>query len=276
MKHVVITVVKRFFHERFFDQAAMLAYYFILSTFPFLLFVLGIVALLPFTSGDVISALSLIMPEASYKLLEGTIEAIFDDARLKIASFSILPALWISSIAVQSLVRALNDAYRVVRTKTFWRGALRDVAITLALMFVLPFSLLVPVMETALRELSTYILFVDEIVSQYVQIWFYFRWVLGTAILFTVFVFVYKWLPSVSGTFKNSWAGAMFATVGILAVSNLFSYYSQYANYERFYGQLGAFIVLLIWFYLAASVILAGGIINATLIEQKEKNRAEV
>ena len=273
MKHIVTTVVKRFFQERFFDQAAMLAYYFILSTFPFLLFVLGIVALLPFTSGDVISALSLFMPEASYKLLEGTIEAIFDDSRLKIASFSILPALWISSIAVQSLVRALNDAYRVVRTKTFWRGALRDISITLALMFVLPFSLLVPVVEAALRELSTYILFVDEIVSTYVQIWFYFRWVLGTLILFIVFVFVYKWLPSVRGTFRNSWTGAMFTTIGILTVSNLFSYYSQYASYEQFYGQLGAFIVLLIWFYLAAAVILVGGIINATLIEREENNQ---
>lgn len=273
MKHVISTVVKRFFLERFYDQAAMLAYYFILSTFPFLLFVLGIVAFLPFSSGDVISALSLIMPEASYKLLQGTIEAIFDDSRLKIASFSILPALWISSIAVQSLVRALNDAYQVVRTKSFWRGALQDIAITLALMFVLPFSLLVPVTETALRELSTYILFVDEIVARYAQIWFYFRWGVGTSILFIVFVFVYKWLPSARGTFKNSWGGALFATLGILTVSNAFSYYSQYASYEQFYGQLGAFIILLIWFYVAASVILLGGLLNAALIARKENNR---
>lgn len=271
MKQVLLAVVKRFFTERFFDQAAMLAYYFILSTFPFLLFVLGIVGLLPFTSGDVISALSLIMPEASYRLLEGNIEAIFDDSRLKLASFSIVPALWVSSIAVQSLVRALNDAYRVVRNKAFWRGVLQDVAVTLALMFVLPFSLLVPIVETALRELSTYILFIDEIVDMYAQIWFYFRWVVGTLILFAVFIFVYKWLPSVKGTFQNSWPGAVFATTGILTVSNVFSYYSQYINYEQFYGQLGAFIVLLIWFYLAASVILMGGLLNAALIERKEK-----
>lgn len=270
MKQVFLTIVKRFFTERFFDQAAMLAYYFILSTFPFLLFVLGIVGFLPFTSGDVIQALSLIMPEASYKLLEGNIEAIFDNSKLKLASFSILPALWISSMAVQSLVRALNDAYRAVRNKAFWRGVLQDIAITLALMFVLPFSLLVPVIETALREISSYVLFIDEIVTTYAQIWFYFRWIIGTGLLFTVFVFVYKWLPSVSGTFKNSWAGAAFATVGILLVSNVFSYYSQFANYEQFYGQLGAFIVLLIWFYLAASVILLGGLLNATLIERKE------
>lgn len=261
---------KRFFAERFFDQAAMLAYYFILSTFPFLLFVLGIVGWLPFSSGDVISALSLVMPEASYRLLQGNIEAIFDDSRLRLASLSILPALWISSMAVQSLVRSLNDAYRLIRNKAFWRGVLQDIAVTLALMFVLPFSLLVPVIETALRELATHIIFIDDIVARYAQIWFYFRWIIGTLILFSVFLLVYKWLPSHRGTFRDSWAGAAFATIGILTVSNLFSYYSQYANYEQFYGQLGAFIILLIWFYLAASVILLGGLLNATLIEQKE------
>lgn len=264
------TLFKRFFAERFFDQAAMLAYYFILSTFPFLLFVLGIVGWLPFTSGDVISALALVMPEASYRLLEGNIEAIFDDSRLRLASLSILPALWISSMAVQSLVRSLNDAYRLIRNKSFFRGALQDIAVTLALMFVLPFSLVIPVVETALRELSTRIIFVDDIVAGYAQIWFYFRWIVGSLVMFGVFLLVYKWLPSHRGTFRDSWAGATLATIGILTVSNVFSYYSQYANYEQFYGQLGAFIILLVWFYLAASVILLGGLLNATLIERKE------
>lgn len=270
MINALLTTFKRFFVERFFDQAAMLAYYFILSTFPFLLFVLGIVGWLPFTSGDVISALSLVMPEASYKLLEGNIEAIFDDSRLRLASISILPALWISSMAVQSLVRSLNDAYRLIRHKSFLRGALQDIAVTLALMFVLPFSLIVPVVEATLREVSTYIIFVDDFVMKYAQIWFYFRWIVGALILFSVFLLVYRWLPSHRGTFVNSWPGAVFATIGILLVSNFFSYYSQFANYERFYGQLGAFIILLIWFYLAASVILLGGLLNATLIEKKE------
>lgn len=271
MKDTILTIIKRFFGERFFDQGAMLAYYFILSTFPFLLFVLGIVGFLPYTSGDVISALSLIMPEASYRLLEGNIEAIFDDSRLKLASFSILPALWISSMAVQSLVRALNDAYRVIRNKAFWRGILQDIAVTLGLMFVLPLSLLVPVIETVFREIATHIVFVDDLVVTYAQVWFILRWSIGAILLFTVFLFVYKWLPSHHGTFKNSYAGALFATIGILFVSNVFSYYSQFANYEQFYGQLGAFIILLIWFYLAASVIILGGLLNATLIERAEK-----
>ncbi|MEW8966871.1 MULTISPECIES: YihY/virulence factor BrkB family protein [Exiguobacterium] len=272
MLHTFKIVFKRFFVERFFDQAAMLAYYFILSTFPFLLFVLGIVGLLPFSSGDVIEALALVMPETSFELLEGNIESIFDDSRLGIASISILPALWISSMAVQSLVRSLNDAYRLIRNKSFLRGALQDIAVTLALMFVLPFSLVIPVVEAALREVSTHIIFIEDIVATYAQIWFYFRWIVGSLVLFSVFLLVYKWLPSHRGTIRDSWGGAAFATIGILTVSNVFSYYSQYANYERFYGQLGAFIVLLIWFYLAASVILIGGLLNATRIEQKEKS----
>ena len=58
----------------------------------------------------------------------------------------------------------------------------------------------------------------------------------------------------------------MFATVVWLIASAGFSFYvSNFANYDRIYGSLGAVIVLLFWLYISFYIVLLGAEINAEL-----------
>jgi membrane protein len=60
--------------------------------------------------------------------------------------------------------------------------------------------------------------------------------------------------------------GSVFATVVWLAASAGFSFYvSNFANYDRTYGSLGAVIILLFWLYLSFFIVLLGAEINAEL-----------
>ena len=60
-----------------------------------------------------------------------------------------------------------------------------------------------------------------------------------------------------------SW-GAATATALWLIGSIAFSFYvSEFGSYDRTYGSLGAVIVLLLWFYMTAYVILIGAVLNA-------------
>lgn len=70
---------------------------------------------------------------------------------------------------------------------------------------------------------------------------------------------------------RNALPGAMIATIGWVAVSWGFSFYvSNFGQYTVIYGQIGGVIVLLIWLYLAAFIIIIGGEINAYFKEQKK------
>jgi membrane protein len=60
--------------------------------------------------------------------------------------------------------------------------------------------------------------------------------------------------------------GSLFATTVWLLASAVFSYYvANFAHYDRFYGSLGAVIILLFWLYISFYIVLLGAEINAEL-----------
>ena len=83
---------------------------------------------------------------------------------------------------------------------------------------------------------------------------------------------VYRFGPSrVSPRWRWVSVGSVFATLVWLLASVGFSYYvSNFANYDRMYGSLGAVIVLLFWLYISFYIVLLGAEINAALERRAE------
>ncbi|RWR12525.1 YihY/virulence factor BrkB family protein [Siminovitchia fortis] len=261
---LILDIFKRFFIDRFHDQSAQMAYFFMLSIFPFLIFVLSLLSFFPIHSTDVLSAIEQFAPKGSYALIENNVILIFDKQRTKLASFSLIASFWISSMAVQSLVRAMNDAYSIIRKEGFFLALAKDLFLTAILMITLTISLLVPIGEEIGRVfLSSQV----DMPLLFYESWFLIKWVIGTIYLFLFFLLFYKFVPSGKIPFSSVVPGAIFSTIGWQGVSIGFSYYVSYINYSQLYGQLGSIIVLMIWFYLTAAVLLVGGLINASFLK---------
>ena len=78
---------------------------------------------------------------------------------------------------------------------------------------------------------------------------------------------LYRYAPSRRPA-KWRWIsiGSIFAAAAWLGVSSLFSWYlSRFANYDATYGSLAAPVVLLLWFWLSALIVLIGAEIDAEL-----------
>ncbi|WP_242694894.1 YihY/virulence factor BrkB family protein [Pseudogracilibacillus auburnensis] len=264
----VVTIFKRFFTERFHDQSAQMAYYFMLAILPFLIFAFSLVSFLPFHVDDILAAIEPFVPEGSFRLIKVNLMSIIASQKTKIASFSLIAAFWIASMAVQSFVRAMNDAYEIVRKEGFFLALGKDFILTAGLMITLTISLLVPIAEEIIR---VYISTTVELSPLFYQWWFNIKWIFGSIILFIFFVFLYKLVPSKKIEMRLTLPGAVFATIGWQGASLGFSYYVSFASYSKLYGQLGSIIVLMIWFYLTAAVLLTGAIINSEWIKKKRK-----
>ncbi|WP_144460585.1 YihY/virulence factor BrkB family protein [Siminovitchia fortis] len=261
---LILDIFKRFFIDRFHDQSAQMAYFFMLSIFPFLIFVLSLLSFFPIHSTDVLSAIEQFAPKGSYALIENNVNLIFDKQRTKLASFSLIASFWISSMAVQSLVRAMNDAYSIIRKEGFFLALAKDLFLTAILMITLTISLLVPIGEEIGRVfLSSQV----DMPLLFYESWFLIKWVIGTIYLFLFFLLFYKFVPSGKIPFSSVVPGAIFSTIGWQGVSIGFSYYVSYINYSQLYGQLGSIIMLMVWFYLTAAVLLVGGLINASFLK---------
>lgn len=257
--NILLTVLKRFFRERFHDQSAQMAYFFMLSVFPLLIFILSLLSFLPFATSDILAGIEQFTPSSSQSLIESNVYAIFNEQRSKVASVSLLAAFWVSSMAVQSLVRSMNNAYGIERKENFLMALMKDLFLTAALMATLMVSLLVPIGE----ELGRLLLNKQEFFPAISQpLWLVTKWGIGSLYLFLFFLILYKLVPSAKMKLRSMIPGSVFSTIGWQAVSVGFSYYVSYVNYSILYGQLGSIVVLMIWFYLTAAVLLIGGLVN--------------
>jgi membrane protein len=64
--------------------------------------------------------------------------------------------------------------------------------------------------------------------------------------------------------------GAIFASVGWIFLSLIFSYYvNNFSNYSQFYGSIGAVIILMLWLLISSIIIILGGEVNSIYIKNK-------
>lgn len=146
------TVAARFFTERFFDQAAQTAYYFLLSFVPFIIFLFSLLSFFPIDTNNLLIFIEPFTPKSAYDVIEKSIETVNNSGK-KVLSFSLLATFWLASMAIQSLVRSLNDAYHIQRKQTFLRGLINDLILTFGFMVVVAISLFVPIIEEVIRHL---------------------------------------------------------------------------------------------------------------------------
>lgn len=129
-------------------------------------------------------------------------------------------------------------------------------------MLLVPLSLFLPFIESGLHWIVSRAGSIDDW-QGWIYIWPKVKWGLGSLFLFIFFLLFYIIVPNKRLTFRDVWPGALLSAVGWQIVSLIFADYVSKVNYTRLYGQLAGIIVLVLWFYLTAVVILLSGLLIA-------------
>lgn len=241
-------------------MAAQLAFFFLLSVFPLLIFLSTLVPFFPITEDYIITYLSEYVPEESMRVISSQLDRIMTSSGT-LLSVGIIGTLWTASNALNGITKAFNVAYDIVDTRKFFFTRLLSMILTIGMIFVFILALLLPVFG---KQIGIYIFSYIGISEAFLDIWDTIRWVLSTLVLFLMFLILYRVFPSMKLKRRMVLPGALFATVGWIIGSFGFSYYvNNFGNYSNTYGSLGGIIVLMLWFYMLAFVIILGGEINA-------------
>lgn len=254
-----------------FGLAAQLAYFFLLSLFPFLLFLFNLIGYFPLDEEIILRLIVDYAPPQVYELIESNIESLLNTQNGGLLSIGIIGTLWAASNGVNAITKALNRAYGIRPRRIFLVYRLLSIAFTIGMFFIVIIALLLPLFGRMIGEyITSWFGFTDE----FLQIWETFRWVTSSIFFFIVLLGLYKLFPLRRVYFKHVVWGALFATLSFQTVSWVFSYYvSSLRNYSTTYGSLGAVIVLMIWFYLFGMIVLIGGVLNAHLHEKEIQSK---
>ncbi len=256
--------------------AAQLAYYLVLAFFPFLILVLTLISYSPASGTEFIEGLELILPHSVHVLVENNVLAIANSNKGELLSLGLITAIWLASRGVGAVIRGLNKAYDEQEQRPFWVVKGEAILFTIAFVVVIILTFLLLIFGEHVGSIiinwfgqSTYIN----------DIWNSLRYGIMLSMMILVFAALYYFAPDRKLTCREVMPGAIITTFGWLLTSLVFAYYvDNYARYSEIYGTIGGTIVLLIWLYISAIVILMGGEINATLAfdrEGKEKPKGK-
>jgi membrane protein len=247
------------------DSAAALAYYLLLALFPFLFFMVTLLAFLPVQQAfnDAFARLSDVMPAQALALLKGHAEKLVNTQRPHLLTAGLLVSIWIASRGVDSFRKGLNLAYDVKESRPWWRVNAYAVGMTIAGAILILFSLTLIALGGKFGELLADKLNIER---YWAFVWSWLRWPLTSIVVMFLAAVAYWILPDVVQEFKFITPGSIVATVlWLLATWGFTQYAEHFGNYDATYGSIGGVVVLMTWLYLSGFIFLLGGEINAVI-----------
>ena len=245
--------------------AAQLSYYFFLSLFPALLFVVALASFFPlynFTD-ELMRMVAPIAPAAVVELLREQLTSLSNSGDTGLLSIGLLMALWSSSAAMVSVIDAMNRAYDIEDSRSWMKRRIVAIALTigLALFILTSFGLIVagPWLADFLgRQLG--------LAPAFALAWKILQWPVVFLLASTGFGLVYYSAPDADQEWVWITPGALTATILWFLASLAFRFYVvNFGNYEEAYGTLGAIILTLLWFYITALAMVIGAELNAEI-----------
>ena len=171
------------------------------------------------------------------------------------------------------LTKALNRSYFTEETRSFIVARGMSIVFTIMLIAVFIVALVLPIFGQQIGVVA-FSFFGME--NDFLNLWSHLRWIIPPVLIFLVFSIVYWIVPNLKVQLKSVLPGALFATVGWIVTSLGFSYYvSSFGNYSKTYGSIGTIIVLMMWLYFSAIILMLGGQLNAVMTERAEAKKAK-
>src|SRR5580693_1227450 len=254
--------------------AAGAAFQSLLSLFPTLTAVVSLYGLVadPNMVERQITAMQGMLPPEAVKLIATWLQPLVQGPTAKFGTgliVSVLLAFWSMWSATGMLMTAVNICYGEEEKRGFVSFNLHALALgaglaifgiaALALVAVLPAALALLPVPDAWGDLLGLV-----------------RWPLLAGIVTLALAIVYRYAPNRAEPKWQwiSWGSGAATALWILGSIAFTTYVSKVGSYDKTYGSLGAVIILLLWFYLTAYVILAGAELNAEIERQTARGAA--
>ena len=260
-------LIKKMDDDELIALSAQLSYSFVLAFFPFFIFLMTIIGYLRLDSQQVLIFLETLLPTEVYFLIQNIVKFVIDTREGSLLSLSLFLSIWSSSAGFRGVMRGLNKAYDVVDTRNYIVKIILSIVYTIGLVFLIILMLILVVFGGVIGDFFVRF-FVDYVdVNIVLNSWYIIRYTFIITLMVTVFAIIYYYVPVVKNKkLSKVLPGAIFTTIGWISISIGFTYYvNNLSNYSALYGSIGAVIVLMIWLFLTAMIILLEGEINAIL-----------
>ena len=282
LKEYLQNLVKSIIRDDYANAAGEMAYMTALGLFPFMLFTMAVFGWLgkKIFINKIIFGLSTIAPQGVIDLINSVLaEVVLFQSGKIMAIVGFFMTLFLTSNAIAVIIKGLNRANNVTENRSFIKVRLLAILMVFVNTFFLFISInLIVLGKVILNFIGIYLSIPQHIIDTILIT----RWPIAFLMLFLLSSINYYVLPArdFSAKRKSVIPGALFFCVFWLIGSWAFSLYvNALGTYNKVYGTIGTFAILMVWLYYSSIILLIGGQVNnqtlrklIILDKKKQKN----
>lgn len=252
--------------------AAGISYFALLAIFPGLAALVSLYGLFsdPMAVEQQLASVKSIIPPEAFGIIENQLHTIAAQSDSNL-SFGFIGGLLLTLLSANKGVMTVIEALNIVYEENESRGFIKKNLLSLFYTFIM---ILVVVVTLIIIVIAPAVLAFLPIPAQLQTLFNFLQWPFLAIMILMLLNFTYCYFPDRERA-KWRWitSGSLFAGGLWIVASAIFSYYvSHFGDYNKMYGSVGAVVVLMIWFYISAFIVLLGGQLNAEMEHQTARD----
>ncbi|MBQ9148472.1 MAG: YihY/virulence factor BrkB family protein [Oscillospiraceae bacterium] len=241
-------------------HGASASFFIILSVFPGLVLMLGLLRYLPLEAADLMELAADFLPEAIHEFTWQMIQQTDANTARVVLSVSALTALWSAGRGIYGLLKGLNSVYGVREERGWLRIRMVSAVYTLLFLLALLLTLTLHVFGGTVAALLE---------SRGIRGFGGLRFIVLVLMQTFLFCAMYMFLPGRRNRFGESFPGAVCACLGWMGVSALYSVYVRhFSGMAAYFGSVYVVALAMLWLYVCVCIVYFGAALNRILAEK--------
>jgi len=274
----IYNVVRLFFKAvnegEIFQRAAAISYNFFMALFPGLIVAFTLIPYIPIDDFQerLMKIIEKALPDATDDSVIEVINSIINIPHSGALSLGFFLALFFATNGFKSIIIAFNSSILVKDDRSFL--SLQWVSFVMS--FVFSITTIIAIVTIIISEFLLSFLLEYGFLKEGALYYFLLigNWIIFVFMILFMVTFLYYSAPKIKAKFKLITPGSLVATFVIIIFMIVFNAYLENFNkYNVLYGSIGTLLIVLLWIYVNAFILLLGFEINSSVsIAKKDKN----
>jgi len=266
------TFLHTFYRDNCSLMAAAISFYAILSFIPLFLVFISAAGFVLHASDQALASVTMLLIK-TFPASTTDVFKILTDLMQRKTVFGLIGLAgltWAASRIFSAVENAMNIVWKVKKGRAYWHSKFLSLLLVPIAVLIMFSSIAFTAFYTVARNLT--IPLIDLKVSEATFVSKLFAILFPIILGFVLFFLIYRIIPYRKVSVKAALIGAIYSSVMWEAAKLLFDLYiKNYAHFQRIYGSFGTLVVMLIWIYYSAFIILIGAEIGSNYEEVKRK-----
>lgn len=262
---------RELFRDSGFAMAGAVAFAFVLSLFPFCIF---LVALASYFGGEAlarqaVAQLFAMAPAPVAEAIAPEVMNVMGRTRFDLLTYGAFIALFFATSAIESLRSALNVAYRVKERRSYFACVFESailVALSAVGMLIFAWGIVVGPQVAAHLKPAWLVWLADNSWIALIT-----RYGIVTVFVCAQLMAYHLWLAAGRRRVADVWPGVLLSVVLLILSAQLFARWLTISDYSRFYAGLTSIMSALVFFQVGSIIVILGAELNRAIMEMKRK-----